>query len=173
MKQEYVNEKLQYITAHHPSYESLNNKIVDQTYEFVWGLQNADGGISNVRAAKTGGDLKTREADIIRQWIISLVSDGYAGYGKFMLTAWLTKYKVGDYTIPHDHRPATFSFVYFVKTPKGSSPLIFTNSGKRIKAEEGKIVIFPGRLLHHVPKNKCEGRMTLAGNGFFADNDAF
>ena len=67
----------------------------------------------------------------------------------------------------------TFSFVYFVKTPKGSSPLIFTNSGKRIKAEEGKIVIFPGRLLHHVPKNKCEGRMTLAGNGFFADNDAF
>ena len=60
-----------------------------------------------------------------------------------------------------------FSFVYFIKCPKGSSPLVFTKSGKKIKAEEGKIVIFPGWLRHHVPKNKCEGRITMAGNIFY------
>ena len=63
----------------------------------------------------------------------------------------------------HAH-PSPFSFVYFVRCPKGSSPLIFTTSGKKIKAEEGKVVIFPGNLLHHVPENKCDGRITLAGN---------
>ena len=58
----------------------------------------------------------------------------------------------------------SFSFVYFIKCPKGSAPLVFTTSGKRIKAEEGKVLIFPGNMKHHVPKNKGEGRMVLAGN---------
>ena len=57
-----------------------------------------------------------------------------------------------------------WSFVYFIDCPRGSSPLVFSDSGKRIKAEEGKLVIFPGHLRHHVPKNKCEGRIVLAGN---------
>ena len=51
------------------------------------------------------------------------------------------------------------SFVYFVKCPKGSSPLVFTTSGKKVKAEEGKIALFPANILHHVPKNRCEGRV--------------
>ena len=66
----------------------------------------------------------------------------------------------------HAHHPSAYSFVYFLRCPKGSSPLIFTTSGKRIKAEEGKVVIFPGNLKHHVPKNKCYDRIVLAGNIF-------
>ena len=62
------------------------------------------------------------------------------------------------------HKPSIHSFVYFVRCPKGSSPLVFTTSKKRVKAEEGKIVVFPGHVLHHVPKNNCEGRVVLAGN---------
>ena len=35
---------------------------------------------------------------------------------------------------------------------------------ERIKAEEGKIVIFTGSLVHGVQKNKCDGRIVVAGN---------
>ena len=81
--------------------------------------------------------------------------------------SWLAWYREEEFAIPHHHHPAAYAFVYFVKCPKGSSPLIFTTSGKRIKAEEGKVVIFPGNLCHHVPKNKCDGRIVLAGNILF------
>ena len=76
----------------------------------------------------------------------------------------MAHYNKGDYTMSHKHVPSPFAFNYFIKTPPGSSPLVFTYSGKRVKAEEGKIVIFPGNLEHQVPKNRCDGRITLAGN---------
>ena len=59
-----------------------------------------------------------------------------------------------------------FAFNYFIKTPKESSPLIFTTSGETINAEEGKLVIFPASLIHEVPKNKCDDRIVLSGNIF-------
>ena len=67
----------------------------------------------------------------------------------------------------HNHTSALMGFVYFINTPKGSSPLVFKTSGKKIKAEEGKIVLFPGVMNHYVPKNKCKNRMILAGNIIF------
>ena len=77
------------------------------------------------------------------------------------------RYDKGDYTQTHHHSFVLYAFVYFIKTPKGSSPLVFTKSGKKIKAEEGKVVIFPGVLRHHVPKNRCDDRIIVAGNVVF------
>ena len=77
---------------------------------------------------------------------------------------WGQVYNIGDYQISHHHIPSHWSFVYYVNTPKGSSPLVFTQSRKKIKAEAGKLLIFPGHLTHHVPENKCEGRTVVAGN---------
>ena len=71
---------------------------------------------------------------------------------------------MGESTRVHEHLPNVWSFAYFVNCPRGSSPLVFTNSGKKIKAEDGKIVIFPTSVRHHVPKNKCEDRVVLSGN---------
>ena len=79
------------------------------------------------------------------------------------MNSWLANYGRGDWTARHDHG-SWYSYVYFVRTPRGSSPLIFTTSGKRIKAQEGKVVIFPGNIMHHVPPNRGVERMTLAGN---------
>ena len=42
--------------------------------------------------------------------------------------------------------------------------MVFTTSGKRVKAEEGKVIIFPGNVLHHVPKTRSDGRVIMAGN---------
>ena len=103
---------------------------------------------------------------MIYQWILNLLRNPiYGGTYKFEVdNSWVAAYREGEFAVSHGHYPAAYSFVYFIKCPKGSSPLIFTTSGKRIKAEEGKVVIFPGNLFHHVPKNKCDGRIVLAGN---------
>ena len=157
------------IVDHYPYYQNINTKIVEDSENFNYnkgGLQ-ANGKISNVRALKTVGRVVTSDTlQIAYEWIINLLTGRYSGNYWFIHRAWLAKYHKGEYTISHDHIPASFSFVYFVSSPKGSSPLIFTDSGKRIKPEEGKVVIFPGDLKHEVPKNKCDGRITLAGNIF-------
>ena len=46
--------------------------------------------------------------------------------------SWFVRYSKGDYTIPHDHDLSWMSWVYFINCPKGSSPLVLTDSSKRI-----------------------------------------
>jgi hypothetical protein len=78
---------------------------------------------------------------------------------------WANVYYKGDYANSHDHRPYDFSFAYFVKTKWYDSPLIFTDSGKRIRPKEGRFVVFPGYIKHHVPKHRYnDTRITLSGN---------
>tara|TARA_B100000131_G_scaffold22845_1_gene21980 strand:+ start:187 stop:720 length:534 start_codon:yes stop_codon:yes gene_type:complete len=78
---------------------------------------------------------------------------------------WANVYKKGDYAQPHGHRPFDFSFAYFVKSKWYYSPLIFTDSGKRIRPKEGTFVAFPSYLMHHVPKHRYDDtRITLSGN---------
>ena len=126
---------------------------------------------------KANNYLRVREKDkpfyetlfrFLRPSFLKIVQElGYKDYN--IKEYWQQKYHKGDFHDLHCHsvdRPE-FSFVYFIKCPKGSSPLVFTKSGKKIKAEEGKVVIFPGWIRHHVPKNKCEGRITMAGIIFY------
>ena len=81
------------------------------------------------------------------------------------LNFWANVYEKGDYAQSHDHKPHDFSFAYFVKSKWYHSPLVFTNSGKRIRPKEGKYVIFPAYLRHHVPKHRYKDtRITLSGN---------
>ena len=78
---------------------------------------------------------------------------------------WANVYEKGDYAESHCHKPYDFSFAYFVKSKWYDSPLVFTDSGKRIRPKEGKYVIFPAYLKHHVPKNRYNHqRITLSGN---------
>ena len=78
---------------------------------------------------------------------------------------WANVYEKGDYAQPHDHKPSDFSFAYFVKSKWYDSPLVFPDSGKRIRPKEGTFVIFPSFLTHHVPKHRYnDTRITLSGN---------
>tara|TARA_B100000287_G_scaffold43217_1_gene38994 strand:- start:68 stop:613 length:546 start_codon:yes stop_codon:yes gene_type:complete len=78
---------------------------------------------------------------------------------------WANVYEKGDYAQSHDHKPYDFSFAYFVKSKWYYPPLVFTDSGKRIRPKEGKYVIFPSYLRHHVPKHRYnDTRITLSGN---------
>ena len=78
---------------------------------------------------------------------------------------WANVYKKGDYAQSHCHKPADFSFAYFVKSKWYDSPLVFTDSGKRIRPKEGTFFAFPAYLMHHVPKHRYRNtRITLSGN---------
>ena len=81
------------------------------------------------------------------------------------ISFWANVYEKGDYTQAHDHKPHDFSFAYFVKTKWYYPPLVFSESGKKIRPKEGTFVAFPGYLTHHVPKHRYNNtRITLSGN---------
>ena len=85
--------------------------------------------------------------------------------GGMITDFWGNVYRKGDYAQSHCHKPSICSFAYFVKSKWYDSPLIFDNSGKRLRPKEGRYVIFPSYLLHSVPKHRYNHeRITLSGN---------
>ena len=83
---------------------------------------------------------------------------------------WANIYRKGDYDKRHHHKPSVFSFVYFLKTKWYDSPLVFTDFGEKIRPQEGRFVIFPGFIMHKVPKHRYnESRITLSGNLHYKD----
>ena len=160
-----VNEKFSIIVKKHPYYESLNIRLIDDIDKIDdWGLSYK----TNVNAKMSPWETKTKNVNIVVDWARNIIYGNYSWLAinhKFIdMNSWFAVYNQGDFTERHDHFMSEFSWVYFIKCPRGSSPLVFSTSGKKIKAEEGKIVIFPGSLKHEVPKNKCCDRIVLAGN---------
>ena len=162
-----LRENLPVIIEHYPFHESLNKKIIKETENHFYqeNLKVLDGNLSNVRAAQTNNyKISTPSIELVYEWILTIIRPQNKGWTLRVDNSWLAWYRDKEFAVKHYHFPAAYAFVYFVKCPKGSSPLIFTTSGKRIKAEEGKIVIFPASLRHKVPQNRCKNRITLACN---------
>ena len=84
----------------------------------------------------------------------------------WIITAlWGNIYHKGDYTDPHDHMPAAYSFTYYVKVPEGSAPLILDDLGEIWTPKEGDLVLFPGHIRHSVPEHTIDkNRISIAGN---------
>ena len=83
---------------------------------------------------------------------------------------WGQLYNEGDFQESHDHVPHDYTFVFYVNTPEGSSPIVFDSSMEEIQPTSGMLLVFPGWVKHSVPKNKCEGRSIIAGNLSVPDN---
>lgn len=79
-----------------------------------------------------------------------------------LYNAWVAIYKNGHYATPHNHIPSTLSFVYYLKTPQNSTPLVFEEFN--ISPHEDLLTVFPSYLTHSVPIHKGEDRICLAGN---------
>ena len=109
-----------------------------------------------------------KEFDLIGTWIRNfLLSSSLTRHDDLILRdydLWGQLYNEGSYQVPHDHLPAHWSFVYYVNTPRGSSPLVFEQSKKRYYPKSGEAIIFPGWIRHFVLPNRCEGRSIIAGN---------
>ena len=162
-----VNEKCLVFVNKHPHYQSLNKKLLQdvQAAEYPAGLSYEDKYCFYAKHSSFGTSSKS--IDLVNSWVISILvyyKDWLENSKLYCSNSWFAEYGKGDWVDYHDHTPSFFSYVYFIKTPKGPSPLVFSTSGTKIKAEEGKVVIFPSNMYHYVPKNNCEGRITLAGN---------
>lgn len=78
---------------------------------------------------------------------------------------WGALYKKGDFTRPHDHWPAIWSFSYYVSVSNACSPIVFPGAKLSIKPKNGLMVMFPGWIEHAVPRQKCDfERVMIAGN---------
>lgn len=158
----------------HPFAKDMNEKIIQESMSYEWmehddpRMVNLDGSTTNIKALQTSNVLHTsgKNLTLLHDWVLSVLSTRRlaGGFNMYLYPMWLARYGEGEYTTPHYHVPATYAFVYFVKAPKGAAPLVFSTSGYKCKAEEGKLVIFSGFMMHHVPKNKCKDRITIAGN---------
>ena len=165
-----LKENLPVIVERHPYHKSINKKLMEQVNTLPFKNPDELGYYTNVMALQytlTDNDVGPT-IKLIQNWIGDLIRINvtrYGGLSNFIM--WFSKYndEKGNLAREHDHLvAATFSAVYFINTPKGSSPLVFPTSGKKIKAEEGKIVIFPASLRHKVPQNRCKDRVVLACN---------
>ena len=160
-----VKSIFEVITEKHPYSNSLNEKILEDADRFGYPQSYK----TNVHARMTHWSVESNSIKTIQEWIYNLLIMEYPvmrANGKLVFAdTWIARYKKGDYTKEHNHTPAVFSFVYFVKCPPGSTPLLFTAStSQQMKAEEGRVVIFPGCMYHYVPKNKSDDRVVMSGN---------
>ena len=157
-----IKQELDIIIEKHPHSKSLNKKLLLECEN----CPENNTLFTNIKGTKLFVK-DSPNCTLVLNWVVNILKNKLHSsnsepieYDKSM---WFAKYDKGDYTEVHSHEPyALFSWVYFVNCPRGSSPLVL--NGKRIKAEEGKIVIFPAFVKHHVPKNKCKDRITLVGN---------
>tara|TARA_B100001250_G_C19547122_1_gene677313 strand:+ start:117 stop:617 length:501 start_codon:yes stop_codon:yes gene_type:complete len=160
---EFITQKLPIIIETYPLYPSLNFQILKE-------IKDVPGDMSyktNVKAQMSGWNTTTPSIERLNKWICDiLVRDNsfLRAYSVSVDSCWVATYKKDEFANLHDHILYPYSFVYFVKSPRGSSPLVVGSREKRIKAEEGRVVIFSGSLTHRVPKNKCDGRIVVAGN---------
>ena len=94
---------------------------------------------------------------LLEKWISQIVYNNFV-YNKrdpvYCYEMWGLIYEDGSKVEVHSHPYALYSCSYYVDAPKGSAPLIFTTSNRKIKAEEGKLIAFDGRLNHHIPQSK-------------------
>ena len=161
--QKFITQQLYLIIEKYPLHSFLNPKILKEMEDISFNMSYK----TNVKAQMSDWYITTPSLEVIKKLVCDILlkyEPSLSNYRLFFPDCWISSYNKGEFAEFHDHALTPYSFVYFVKCPKGSSPLLVGDRKKRIKAEEGKIVIFPGCLWHGVPKNKCDGRVVVAGN---------
>ena len=157
------------IIEKHSDYESLNKSLLKEIELIPYDMTNE----THLKAKMSEWSVDSPGISVIRDWAISLTGAEDIRFveshdnGKRLCycgDCWYARYDKGDYAEEHDHGKKSISFVYYVNTPVGSSPLYFSEYDTTVDAEEGNIVMFPGNVKHSVPPNNCDNRVIVAGN---------
>ena len=84
----------------------------------------------------------------------------------FTYDCWGAVYSENDYTLPHTHGPALWSWVYYIEVPYNAPPLYFPQAKLKVFPKTDELIMFPGQVIHEVPKaiDMIGERIVLAGN---------
>ena len=169
-------ENLEIEVYHHPHYQSLNEKLMTDFSRLYFYRHDENLNYTNIKGSqfnfrKDNHSLKPKGVSLIENWVKQIIQSKLSVPTQLYFSTWAARLDKGQETLEHAHSfYATCAFVYFVNAPKGASPLIFTTSGKKIKADPGKLILFPAPLKHKVPTNKCDNRVTIASNISILEN---
>tara|TARA_Y100000287_G_scaffold99994_1_gene79869 strand:+ start:3283 stop:3753 length:471 start_codon:yes stop_codon:yes gene_type:complete len=141
---------------YHPDADTINDKLL----KFIDWLPDATPEESSLVVEKhTGFDTFPKIFRELSDWVLNTTTFEINPTGTEL---WAAIYNEGDYADPHTHTPCSYSFVYYVRVPDGSSPLVFED--RTIETVTGMCVIFSSDYKHAVPPNTSKGRVVLAGN---------
>ena len=147
------------IIKQHPDYEKLNSNLLKESEGVIYDWSD----ITYVRGKMSEWHICGKYIDVIKEWVKTL-TPSIKGMIPRIIDAWYARFDYGNHALVHNHGDMYASFVYYIKTPEGSSPIIFPDENETVEAKEGNLLIFPGHINHYVPENKCEGRVIIAGN---------
>jgi hypothetical protein len=152
------------LSFYYPYHKELKKEVLNYLHNY----QDKQNKSTNVKATMTEWNFTTPQIEKLKKFVYSnlifFVSEECIKRAYFS-DFWANIYNEGDYTVPHDHLTNCFSFVYFLQSKIYHSPLIFSDSKKRVVPKEGNFLIFSSSIVHEVPKHKHkENRITLAGN---------
>ena len=165
MKSITVRHSSSIFIGEYPDVDALKEELVPHLEKWP----DDQGKETNVKATMTPWNILSPQIDKLKQYIIGEVEEILPPNLKSLSIEWIDFwgciYRQDEYAIPHDHVPSYLSLVYFLKSEEVYSPLVFTEDGREVTPKEGRFVIFPGYLKHHVPKHRYNNtRMTLSGN---------
>ena len=147
------------IIEQHPDYEKLNSNLLKESEGVIYDWSD----ITYVRGKMSEWHICGKYIDVLKEWVKTL-TPSIKGMIPRIIDAWYARFDYGNHALVHNHGDMYASFVYYIKTPEGSSPIIFPDENETVEAKEGNLLIFPGHINHYVPENKCEGRVIIAGN---------
>ena len=75
---------------------------------------------------------------------------------------WGVHYNKGESLVEHCHFPYALSFVYYVRTPESSAPIMIEGEPHNVK--EGQCIFFLASHFHCVNSNGGNGRCAIVGN---------
>jgi len=152
-----IDTRLRIETLYHPEAEKINKKL----YDFIsWLPDQTNKSTSLIVTKHTGFHTYPKLFRDFSDWVLQNTSFDIQPEKTEL---WAAVYNEGDYAEPHTHIPCSYSFVYYVTVPEGSSPLVFED-GSFIDPIPGMCIIFSSDTKHAVPENKSNGRVVLAGN---------
>lgn len=78
---------------------------------------------------------------------------------------WVAIYKENDHTVAHNHVPASYSFVYYLKAEEKDPGLTFPDDNLTIPVKTGRFILFSGDIVHSVENSShIKERIVYAGN---------
>ena len=156
----FIREKLEVKEYFYPFAEKINPILYDTIlgipceYELKR-LERGVGSQGMVRWIKHYNyNIQNKHISLLENWISQIVDKSFYLLPVYCYEMWGLIYEDESKVEVHSHPYALYSCSYYVNAPKGSAPLIFTTSNRKIKAEKGKLIVFDGRLDHHIPRSK-------------------